>query len=395
MGVCGGPLATPLSPTPPQVGYVSRLRRLLLLADASRAGPPFWPLLFPGCIFLTAWVHWCAGWLLVMCTLLCCLQCFTAPTCAPNQISGKARLFLHTSSSRRVVIINEIHCQWRNTAPCLCCRSSSAQADDPRCPQHHTGRRADGHRPTQSMLPAYHQTPSPQLHPSSSSQQDQSLHQLVQSQAAQSPAGSPCCLGGSPQRPHTHHEDVSKPGKHQQPASPKLTKRQSGNPFASEHSTEKGSAGLRQQGSSSLSRGVSGNPFAAMREIKSESSRIASSQEQADSEHLAGGPPVVDSKVHGMLCLGSDMESNTAAAAAGRVQEHAQPSSQQEIPRCGGSSAHAASSASVLKNPEMSPLQNGLIRCAASPYSCISAIDAAVESMFVSSCIHVFDGFFG
>ena len=31
MGLCGGPLATPLSPTPPQVGYVSALLHLILL----------------------------------------------------------------------------------------------------------------------------------------------------------------------------------------------------------------------------------------------------------------------------------------------------------------------------------------------------------------------------
>ena len=41
MGVCGSPLATPLSPTPPQVGYVTRLPRLLLLAYVPCAGSPF------------------------------------------------------------------------------------------------------------------------------------------------------------------------------------------------------------------------------------------------------------------------------------------------------------------------------------------------------------------
>ena len=255
-------------------------------------------------------------------------------------------------------------CQWCNTASCLCCRSSSAQVDDPRCPQPHTKGRGDGHRPTQSMLPAYHQTPLPQLHTSPSSQQDQSLHQLVQSRAAQNPVGPPFCLGCSPQRPHTLHECMSKPDEHQRPAIPKLTKRQSGNPFASDHSAEEGDAKLRQQGSSSLSRGVSGNPFAAMWEMNCESSRVASSQAQADSEHVAGCPPAMDSKVPGMACLGSEMVSHTAAT-AGNVQEHAQPSSQQAILRFGGSSVHSASSASALKNPEMSPLQNGLIRCAA------------------------------
>ena len=226
------------------------------------------------------------------------------------------------------------------------------------------------------MLPVYHQTPSPrpQLHTASSSQQDQSLHQLVQIRAATDPAGSSCYLGDSPQRLHTHHEGVPKPGKHQQAASPKLTKRQSGNPFASDYRTQERGAGLRQHESGSLSRGASGNPFAGMREMNGESSRLASSQDQAVNGHFAGHSPNLGSKVDRVLCLGSDMDSDIAAA--GSVQGHAQPSTQQTLSSCAGSSAHPACSASALKNPEMSPLQNGLIRCAAPPFSCISAIDA-------------------
>ena len=57
MGVCGGPLATPLSPTPPQVGYVPPLPHLLLPADL-RAGSTFCLVLFAGC---TALLHRYAG----------------------------------------------------------------------------------------------------------------------------------------------------------------------------------------------------------------------------------------------------------------------------------------------------------------------------------------------
>lgn len=243
------------------------------------------------------------------------------------------------------------------------------------------------------MLPAYHQTPSLQLHTSPSSQQDQSLHQLVQSRIAADPEASRCCLGASPQQLHTHHEAVPKPGKHPQAASPKLTKRQSGNPFARDYQIEERSAGLRQCDSSSLSRGASGNPFAGMSEMNSESSRLASSQDQAVNGHLAGHLPNVGSKVAGVLCLGIDIESDVAAA--GSVQGHAQPSTQQALSRCAGLSAHPACSASMLRNPEMSPLQNGLIRCSASPCSCILTVDAVCrQHAHVILYIH-FHVFFG
>ena len=211
------------------------------------------------------------------------------------------------------------------------------------------------------MLPAYHQTLTPQSHISPTSQQDQSLRELVQSRTASHLAGFPCCSGGSPHRPRTHQEGMPKPGKQQQAASPKLTKRQSGNPFASDYPIEERSAALRQQGSSLLSRAVSGNPFAATRELDSASSRLASSQDQAVSGHLAGHLLNVGSKGDGMQCSASDMESNVAAA--GSVQQHSQPCTQPALLTCVGSSAHpACSPATALKNPEMSPLQNGLIR---------------------------------
>ena len=212
------------------------------------------------------------------------------------------------------------------------------------------------------MLPAYHQTPPPQSHTSPSSQQDQSLHQLVQSQTAPDPAGSPCYLGGPPQRQHTHHGGVPNPAKQQQAAGPKLSKRQSGNPFASDYQIEEGRAGWRQHGLSSLSRAVSGNPFAAMWEMDSESSRLASSQDQAVSGHVAGHLPNFDAKIDGIQCLRMDMESNIAVA--GSDNGHAQPSTQQALLT---HSAHPACSANALKNPDMSPLQNGLIRCAVHP----------------------------
>lgn len=191
------------------------------------------------------------------------------------------------------------------------------------------------------------------------------MQQLVQSRAAQEPVGSPSYLGGSPQLLHPHRGGMPKPGKQQQPASPKLTKRQSGNPFAYDGV---GDLGMGQLGTSPLSRGVSGNPFAATLEMNLESSN----QDQAGCGHrLAGHLLAVDSNVNGVRSFGSGMEGNTAAG--GNVQQCAEP---QASASCAGLSANSASSASVLKNPEMSPLQNGLIRCAAFTYSCVHILQA-------------------
>lgn len=256
----------------------------------------------------------------------------------------------------------------------MCYRSSSAQVTDPMNPRHHASRRADGHRPTQSMLPAYHQTPCSQQHTPSCSQQDQSLHQLVQSRTAQDPMEYLSFLGGSPLLLHPHHEAMPKPGK-QQPVSPKLTKQQSGNPFAYDYPTGGVNSGVGQQGPSPLTRGVSGNPFAATWEMNLESSNQF--QDQAGCGHqLAGHMTVVDSNVTGVRCLGSGRENNTAAG--GVVQQCAQP---QALPSCVGLLANSASSASLLKNPEMSPLQNGLIRCAASTHSHIHMFSTILAVM--------------
>ena len=250
----------------------------------------------------------------------------------------------------------------------MCYRSSSAQVSDPMNPRHHPSRPADGHRPTQSMLPAYHQTPCTQQHIPSPSQQDQSLQQLVQSRTAQGPMESPSFPGGSPQLLHPHLEGMQKPGRHQQPVSPKLTTRQSGNPFAHDYPVGGGNPGMGQPGSRPLRRGVSGNPFAATWEMKLESSK----QDHAGcGHHPAGNLGVVDSNVHGVRCDGSGREDITAAG--GTVQQCAQP---QAPPSCVGMSANSASSAHLQKNPEMSPLQNGLIRCAASAYSCVHIFQA-------------------
>ena len=251
---------------------------------------------------------------------------------------------------------------------CLCCRSPSVLLADPPYPQHHAGRQGDGHRPTQSMLPAYHHSHAAHAHTLSFPIQDQTLHQLVRSRTLRDPLGSPTCLEGSPQgstQPHPPHEGRLKAGKPQQAASPKLSKRQSGNPFASDNSAQGVDTDLEQQGSSSLSHVVSGNPFVTMSEMSWEGSRLVSRQDEAAGEVCAGQSPVA-SRLNGMLCLEAVQERGVIAGSS--VQEHAQPSNQQALPRCVGSSAQLAASANPLKDPEMSPLQNGLIRCT-SPYS--------------------------
>lgn len=215
------------------------------------------------------------------------------------------------------------------------------------------------------MLPAYPQSHPAELHTPPPCDQDQSLQQLVWSRSLRDPSmASPTCLG-APLHPSLHHKDMPTPDKlHQQPAACKLTKQQSGNPFASELCSIQGThTGLdqQQQASSLLRHAVSGNPFAEVAAPISPASKPASSQDQTAGA-FCSGLCVAQQGSSSSLCLERDKESGTLAGSS--AQEHTQSGDQPALQSCAGLAASPAASSCVLNNLEMSPLQNGLIRWA-------------------------------
>lgn len=209
------------------------------------------------------------------------------------------------------------------------------------------------------MLPAYPQSPASQLHPPQACQQDRSLQQLVLSRMLQDPPASPTCLVGTSRHPSPHHKGMSpKAGKHQQPAVCKLTKQRSGNPFASKQtSAEVEHTDLEQQATSLLHHAFSGNPFAEVATAATSQGSQYPAAGQAD-----GGYLPIDNKGNSASCLEGDMMSSISAGSS--AHKHTRSSVQQAFPSCAGPAASHPAAACLLKNLEMSPLQNGLIRCA-------------------------------
>ena len=235
--------------------------------------------------------------------------------------------------------------------PCLCCRSSSAIVSGEMALQQSPIRPANGHRPTQSMLPAYPPRGPAHLR-SPSSPQDQSLHQLVRVRTLQGSSRADA-LWPEPVR---HQPAPSSAATHQQPPSHQLAKHRSGNPFAGDHLAPgrgSGQAGLAS--TSSLTHAASGNPFTAATETVRES-RIADSQHQAFADLCVGIVPI-SSHISGGHWSHDDSQAGTAAG--GRMQIP----SQQTLLESVSVTASPVVSPRILKDPEMSPLQNGLIRC--------------------------------
>lgn len=214
------------------------------------------------------------------------------------------------------------------------------------------------------MPPAYPQSHLPQLHTPPPCHQDQSLQQLVRSRTLQDPSlTSPTCLG-APLHPSLPLKDVLKPDKHhQQPAACKLTKLRSGNPFVSEPcSIQSVHTGLEQQPASSLlCHAVSGNPFVEVAAATSPVSKHASSQDQTAGGCHGSRSHVAKQGSSNSLCPERDKESGILAGSG--AQEHTVSGDQLALPSCAGLAAGPAASSCVLNNLEMSPLQNGLIRC--------------------------------
>lgn len=252
-----------------------------------------------------------------------------------------------------VVSVPEAVLQLTVALPCPCSRSSSATVSYQASPQQSPTRGANGHRLTQSMLPAYPQRPPGLAHLCSpSSPQDQSLHQLVRARTLQGPSRADA-LWPEPLR-HQPNTPALATG-HQQLPSHQLGKQQSGNPFASDYPAQGRDSGQAALALDSLRHAASGNSFMAATETIRES-RSANTEHQAFAELCIGILPVTSNVSEGRW---SDGDVQAGIAAGGRMQIQ----NQQVLPGSVSANASPVASPRILKNPEMSPLQNGLIRC--------------------------------
>ena len=183
----------------------------------------------------------------------------------------------------------------------------------------------NGHRPTQSAMPSQGKSHTQAGHlRTASSPYDQSLHQLVQSRSMHPPIQSQDAPGPGSGQTAAQASLVSHGlGDDQERQLPRqLTQQQSGNPFASDSKVDGTASGDGMLVSSASAPPVSGNPF----------------RSSADGDALSIGQ--------------------------GRSGEGQQFGMDQQAsdPVAWGQGGSPIASCDLLKNAEMSPLQNGLIR---------------------------------
>lgn len=184
----------------------------------------------------------------------------------------------------------------------------------------------NGHRPTQSAMPSWGKSYAQAGNHirTASSPYDQSLHQLVQSRSMHPPMQSQDPPGPRSGQTAAHSSVVSHGlGDDQERQLPRqLTQQRSGNPFASDSKADGTASGDGMLVSSASAPPVSGNPF----------------RSSADGDALSIGQ--------------------------GRSGEGQQFGMDQQAsdPVAWGQGGSPIASCDLLKNAEMSPLQNGLIR---------------------------------
>lgn len=207
---------------------------------------------------------------------------------------------------------------------------SSAQPDDYPGSAQTVLRPINGHRSTQSAIPVQGKSYAQDGHlRTASSPYDQSLHQLVQSRSVHLPIqfqDAPVPTSGQTAAQASLVSHGLRDDQEQQ-LPQQLTQQRSGNPFASDSKADDTAAGDGVILSSTSAQLVSGNPFSS----------------SADSDALRVG----QSRSGERQQIGVDQQASDLVA--------------------WGQGGSPTASCDLLKNAEMSPLQNGLIRAWPSP----------------------------
>ena len=162
-----------------------------------------------------------------------------------------------------------------------------------------------------------------------------------------------------------HHSTLSQAHPHQQTTTGSLDTRRSGNPFASEDAAARMYDDSAGQMAGPLRHAASGNPFvAAVQTIRE--SKLSGSHDVAFGEMVIGNLPMADyAGQHSRAHLNLD------TVASGRSPAQSQQAAQSAVPGVISVMASPPASPRLLKNPEMSPLQNGLIRYGNSSNCCM------------------------
>ena len=204
----------------------------------------------------------------------------------------------------------------------VCRVSSDNGGDQSRAVQQPVQRPVDGQRPAQSVKPKQGKSESPAGHLRRAySPHDQSLHQLVQSGGSQLPLREDAAAAPALHQQHRQASSLDSGVGHDQQPLQQLRQQRSGNPFA----TDDIAAGMGRKDmlTSSLSSQItSGNPFRSIAAVRT---------------------------------------SSTGQARADEGQDSGQ-SQQTQAPVSWGLGDSPTASIGLMKDAEMSPLQNGLIR---------------------------------